>query len=133
MARRAAAAARPIIIRQPVARRTVRRARRRASAGLKVAGESPVTIVLGGVALGFIDGEFEKRDWPTFPVIGRAGTIGLIAYLLRKKHAIFRQVAVAGLTVAGYQFARTGEVAGDDNVLGHAAAGAAVYDDDDDE
>jgi hypothetical protein len=70
----------------------------------------------GGFALGFIDKNFPTL--PTLPVIGRAGTISLAAYLLGKfggvgLGGIVRDISLAGAAVAGYEMGSTGKVTGE--------------------
>lgn len=65
--------------------------------------------------MGFIEKQFPNL--PTVPVLGRAGTIAIGAYLLSKRGGmgggIMRDVALAGAVLAGYQIGKTGQVAGD--------------------
>jgi len=130
MARRRVAATRPIIIKQ-AAPKPKRRSRRRSAGGLLSAGaDSPVTAAIGGYAMGTIDKMAEDNDWPTLPVIGRTGTIGLVAYYFRRSHPLVKNIAHAGLAVAGYQLARTGSIEG---VGGVGAGGAVTYDEDADD
>jgi hypothetical protein len=81
---------------------------------------------IGGAALGFIEKMFPNL--PTVPVIGRAGTIALGAYLLSKRGGmpIMRDVALAGAVIAGYQIGLTGKVSGDDGVSGDDVSGIAA-------
>lgn len=68
---------------------------------------------LGGAALGFIDKSLGATI-PTIPLLGRAGTIALGAYLLAKGKGkgIMRDVALAAAAVAGYQLGHDGKVSG---------------------
>ncbi len=70
----------------------------------------------GGFGLGFIDKHFPTL--PTLPVIGRAGTIALGAYLVgrftgMKLGGLTRDVALAGAAVAGYEMGKDGKVSGE--------------------
>lgn len=71
-----------------------------------------LSAVVGGAALGFIDKSFPQL--PTIPVLGRAGSIALYAYMASKGRAggIFRDVALCGATLAGYQLGSAGHVSG---------------------
>jgi hypothetical protein len=78
---------------------------------------------LGGAALGVIDKTLGSSI-PTIPLLGRAGTIALGAYLFSKgRGGIWRDIAIAGASIAGYQFGKEGRVSGDiaDQVSGIAA------------
>lgn len=69
----------------------------------------------GGFALGFVDKNFPTL--PTLPLIGRAGTIAVGAYLLGKfgglRSGLVRDVALAGAAVAGYEMGKDGKVVGE--------------------
>lgn len=84
-------------------------------------GGSPWEYAIGGAALGWLDKIAEEKSLPTLPIIGRAGTIGLIAYFVRGQGGLggwAAKIARAGFTVAGYQYLRHGKVEGDDSVMG---------------
>lgn len=74
---------------------------------------------VGGFALGMIEKYWTTA--PTLPLIGRPGTIALAAYFLGGKSGtgsfggIARDVAVAGMAVAGYELGKTGKISGDDD------------------
>lgn len=74
---------------------------------------------IGGAVLGFIEKQFPTL--PTVPLLGRAGTIALGAYFLGKQGSgsspIFRDVALAGAAIAGYQLGKEGKVSGDDDYV----------------
>lgn len=82
-----------------------------------------LAIGLGGMALGFI--EKAVPSMPTIPVIGKKGTIALVAYFMsRGGHgpSILRDVAVVASGMAGYELGATGKISGDfDQVHGVAA------------
>jgi len=71
---------------------------------------------IGGAVLGFIEKQFPTL--PTVPLLGRAGTIALGAHFLskqgRRSSGIFRDVALAGAAIAGYQLGKEGKVSGED-------------------
>jgi len=69
---------------------------------------------IGGAVMGFVDKNFPTL--PTLPLLGRAGTIALAAYMLSGRGgigSIARDVALAGAAVAGYELGKTGAVSGD--------------------
>lgn len=69
---------------------------------------------LGGVVYGFIEKNFGKQ-LPTLPVVGRAGSIALAAYMLakgRSSSGIVGDVARAAAVIAGYQLGTTGSISG---------------------
>lgn len=73
-------------------------------------------VAIGGAIFGFIEKKF-GASLPTIPVIGKAGTITVVAYLLGKRGGMgggmIRDVAIAGAVIAGYQLGSTGKVSGD--------------------
>ncbi len=77
-----------------------------------------ISLALGGAAFGFIEKSFGAQ-LPTLPIIGRAGTITLIAYYFSKGRAggILKDVARAGAVLAGYQIGTTGKISGEDHLL----------------
>jgi hypothetical protein len=75
-----------------------------------------MNFALGGAALGFIEKSF-GASLPTVPLIGRKGTIALGAFYLGKgKGGLWRDVAIAGAVLAGYELGATGKISGDDMV-----------------
>jgi len=79
-----------------------------------------VELALGGAAYGFIEKSFGAQ-LPTLPIIGRAGTLTLIAYYMAKgKGGLMRDVAICGAVLSGYQIGSTGKIQGD--VMGGIAA-----------
>jgi hypothetical protein len=77
-----------------------------------------ISLALGGAAFGFIEKSFGAQ-LPTLPIIGRAGTITLVAYYFSKGRAggILKDVARAGAVLAGYQIGTTGKISGEDHLL----------------
>lgn len=70
----------------------------------------------GGFALGFINKSFPSL--PTLPIIGRSGSIALMAWFAAKHvgggtSGLLRDVAMAGAAVAGFEMGTTGKVSGD--------------------
>lgn len=70
---------------------------------------------LGGAVLGFLEKQFPNL--PTVPLIGRKGTLAVIAYFVARKGGslgtIARDVAVAAAAIAGNELGSTGKVSGD--------------------
>jgi len=81
------------------------------------------SLALGGAAFGFIEKSFGSQ-LPTLPIIGRAGTITLIAFYFSKGRAggILKDVARAGAVLAGYQIGTTGKISGEDVVAGEVVS-----------
>jgi hypothetical protein len=79
-------------------------------------------IIAGGFALGLIDKS--GMDIPTLPYLGRAGTIGVIAYAAdRFLHVgkIARDVSLAAFTIAGYELGKEGSISGIDGDVDYIA------------
>lgn len=112
---RAPSPARPIIIRQSSAPLARRSGKRRGSGGKhhKSGTAGLIASATGGALLGFIDQSFGAK-LPTIPLLGRAGTIAVGAYMLSKhsKSGMLRDVAIAAAAVAGYEIGTKGSVSG---------------------
>ena len=72
--------------------------------------------VIGGAIMGFIDKSFP--NFPTVPILGKAGTIAVVAYFFGKSGGgqmggLARDVALASAAVAGYELGSTGKVTGE--------------------
>jgi hypothetical protein len=73
---------------------------------------------------------------PTIPVLGRTGSIAVLAYLAARQGIApqyTRQIAGIAATIAGYQLGSTGAVSGDDTAdtaegTGYAAEGDDIDD-----
>jgi hypothetical protein len=79
-----------------------------------------IELAIGGAAYGFIEKQFGAQ-LPTLPIVGRAGTLTLIAYYMSKgKGGLMRDVAICGAVLSGYQIGTTGKISGD--VMGGIAA-----------
>jgi hypothetical protein len=79
-------------------------------------------IIAGGFALGLIDKS--GLELPTLPYLGRAGTIGVIAYAAdRFLHVgkIARDVSLAAFTIAGYELGKEGSISGIDGDVDYIA------------
>lgn len=92
-----------------------RKARSRGKASSKVSASAVVPCLVGGAVLGMV--EKSGVNIPTIPVLGRAGTLAVLAYFWSRNGggAIAAQVACAAASVAGYQLAKSGKVEGDDS------------------
>ncbi len=88
-------------------------------------GRTMAGAALGGAALGFLEKQFPTL--PTIPLIGRKGTIAVIAYFVAKKGGslahIARDVGIAAAAISGYELGGTGKISGDvaDQVHGIAS------------
>lgn len=81
---------------------------------------------LGGAAIGFIEKTFGAQI-PTVPLIGRKGAIALGAYFFGKgKSGLWRDVAVAGAVLAGYELGSTGKISGIDGEVVPQISGIAA-------
>jgi len=127
MAKRTARAPQAIVIQAPRARSVARRqsgrlSRRRrrsfggraASVGAGLLSSERVGAVVGGFILGMLDKQGTKL--PTVPVLGRAGTLGVASYYIGKSmhSAAVLHAATGFLSIAAYELARQGTIAGDD-------------------
>jgi hypothetical protein len=73
-----------------------------------------INFALGGAALGFIEKSFGAQ-LPTVPIIGRKGTLALLAYYFSKgRGGIVRDIAIAGAVLSGYEMGATGKISGID-------------------
>lgn len=87
--------------------------RARAFVGSQSTKDVMMKVAVGGAAFALI--EKQMPSFPTLPVLGRAGTVALGAYMMGgKKKGILRDLAIAASVVAAYQFIHDGKIAGDD-------------------
>lgn len=113
-------AAAPIInVRAPAAPKKKGGGRRRRGRGGGASAAGGTQKLMATLAGGFAFGWIEK-NWgaslPTLPVIGRAGTITILAHLAAKQGFRFaHDVAVAGSAISGYQLGNTGRIAGEED------------------
>jgi len=114
--------ARPIVIRTSGGTSRKRRHRTHHRGDGVLSQQRLISLALGGAAFGFIEKSF-GANLPTLPIIGRAGTITLVAYYFSKGRAggILKDVARAGAVLAGYQIGTTGKIAGEDVLAGDIA------------
>lgn len=89
-------------------------------------GNTLMNFALGGAALGFIEKSFGAQI-PTVPFIGRKGAIAGLAYFLgRGKGGLWRDVAIAGAVLAGYDLGATGKISGIDGEVVPQISGIAA-------
>ena len=113
----------PIVIRtSPRTSHKKKHHRRHHGGGETLSTQRLTSLALGGAAFGFIEKSFGAQ-LPTLPIIGRAGTITLIAYYFSKGRGggILKDVARAGAVLAGYQIGTTGKISGDYTLAGEVA------------
>jgi hypothetical protein len=107
---------RPIIVRQTKIVKSKRKGHHRHhhhKAGLGgFASAERIGIGIGAYALGYV----QKQNWniPALPVIGKTGTIALIAHFISDggKNKLAADIATAALAVAGFTLATTGAIVG---------------------
>jgi len=68
---------------------------------------------MGGFGFGFIEKQFPNL--PTIPILGRAGTIALIAHYMKGKFPFAGEVSNAAAAIAGYQLGANGKINGEDD------------------
>jgi hypothetical protein len=102
-------AARAIVVRMPTPPKAKKTHRRRLSVGHNSQTEM-VGAAIGGAVLGYLDKQ--QTVIPTLPVIGRAGTLALAAYIFRDKSPWIRSAATAFAAIAAYELTREGAIAG---------------------
>lgn len=79
--------------------------------------QSLVKTGMGGFGFGFVEKQFPNL--PTLPVVGRAGTICLIAHYMGGRFPFAHQIAHAAAAIAGYQLGSTGKINGEDDGGGY--------------
>jgi len=90
-----------------------RHGRARRFAGSQATKDVMMKVAIGGAAYALL--EKQMPTFPTVPVLGRAGTVALGAYMLGgKKAGLARDIAIASAVIAAYQFLKDGKIAGDD-------------------
>jgi len=113
---------RPIIVRQtkimkPKHKKHGRHHRRGSGLGGFASAER-IGIGIGAYALGYV----QKQNWaiPSLPVLGKTGTIALIAHFISDggKNKLAADIATAALAVAGFTLATTGAIVGGDETDG---------------
>lgn len=102
-----------IVVRQsaPAAKGKSKGGHRRGKGG---GGDSMMTLLgepaLAGVVLGYINKN--QPNFPTVPMLGRAGTLAAAAYFFRKQFPLARKLAPAWAAIAGYEWQMEGKIAG---------------------
>lgn len=76
--------------------------------------------MIGGAILGYLDKN--GTQIPTVPMLGRAGTLAVIAYFLRGKSPYISHAAAGFAAIAAYEFTREGSVSGRGRVSGAGVA-----------
>lgn len=80
----------------------------------------------GGAAYGWIEKNYGDKI-PTVPILGKAGTVALVAGELAKRRILgggelMRDIAIAAAAIAGYQIGQAGKISGPvPQVMGIAA------------
>lgn len=114
---RAPRAAAPIIVRVREPGTSRRKGKGHHKGGKRLSTEKTLMgLVMGGLALGFIDkpGSLPVAI-PTVPILGKAGTIAVIAHFVGKGRAgIATDIRNAAAVVASYEFGSKGSVSGDE-------------------
>jgi hypothetical protein len=117
----AARAAAPIIrVSAPRAAPKKKHRRRHGGGGGGMTPNVLLGAAIGGAALGFVDKSFPTL--PTIPLLGKPGTIAVIAYFLSKRGGLgggllpgglMRDIAIAGAAIAGHELGLLGKISGD--------------------
>lgn len=106
----------PITIRVPraPAARPSRRRRGR-SRGRRGGGAGIMSMAVGGAVVGFVEKSEVLKDVPSLPMVGKKGTIAIIAYVWARHGGggnLAWDVAKAAAALAGYQFGKEGKIEG---------------------
>jgi hypothetical protein len=67
---------------------------------------------IGGFGFGWLMKHYGDQI-PSFPMIGKSGTIAVASYFFRGQHKVVKDVGIAAAAIAGYSFGKTGVVEGD--------------------
>lgn len=110
----------PITIRVPRAPAAPRKHKRRRSGGgggARGGSKRVFGAAIGGAIVGFVEKSEVLKDLPDMPLIGKKGTVALVAYFWAKnsRSQLAWDVAFAGAALAGYQFGKEGKVSGDED------------------
>jgi hypothetical protein len=109
----------PVIVRVPSAPAKRSKGRRIGHAIGAAASEEKhrIAAVLTGAILGWLDAQGTKI--PTVPMLGRAGTVGVVAYLIHRQskgNRMLSHIATGALTIAAYELANKGTISGDETM-----------------
>lgn len=93
-----------------------RRTRRRSRSSSRASGGSSfkkrlVGTAIGGGAYGLIERTFPNL--PTLPVVGKSGTVAVIAYFAAGNNQLLQDIGTAAAAIAGYQLGKDGVISGD--------------------
>lgn len=100
------------IIRVSAPRAAPKKKHHRKHGGTALTQQRMLEFAIGGAAFGFISKQFGDK-LPTLPVIGRSGTIAILAYWFGKgKGGLMRDIAIASGVIAGYEIGTTGHISG---------------------
>lgn len=119
-----APAAKPVVIKQTkvVHAKSKKKHHHHHSGGMLggLASQKRVGVAMGALAYGFIQKQAFFASLPALPVVGKAGTIAIGAYLLGRsgKVPLADDVCTAALTIAAYELGSTGTIQGEDGVDG---------------
>jgi len=119
----------PIVIRTTkVVKAKPKRPHRHGGGGLGMGGlfsKHRMGIVAGALAFGFLEKQAIFQNLPSLPMIGKAGTVGLGAYLLSSggRNKLADDICTAALVIAAHEFGSTGTIVGesDDPNIGYVA------------
>lgn len=105
----------PIIVRSPRAAPVRHHKKHRGGARRVSAEKALMGIAIGGLVLGFVDKQGTALNIPTIPVLGKAGTLALVAHFIGKgRPGVLTDVRNAAVAIAAYEFGSTGKVSGED-------------------
>jgi|SRR5579872_233652 len=112
-------APKPIVIRTTKVVKHKKHHRRHHGSGFGLGGlmnKQRIGIVAGALAFGFLEKQALFQQLPSLPLIGKAGTVGLAAYLLSNggKNALANDIATAAFVIAAHEFGSTGTIVGDE-------------------
>jgi hypothetical protein len=112
----------PVVVRERVSAPTRRHHRRRHSGGAiggfggGLASKENIALGMGALALGFIDKNQDKWHIPEVPLIGRKGSIAVLAHF-GGKHLhmpILNKISKAAIVLALYELGHEGKISGVD-------------------
>jgi hypothetical protein len=124
----------PIVIRTTKIVKHKKHHRRHGGGGLGMGGlfsKHRMGIVAGAAAYGFLEKQAMFASLPSLPLIGKAGTVGLAAYLISGggKNKLADDICTAALVIAAHELTSTGSIVGDDptDPSGHGIGYVAGY------
>lgn len=97
----------------PLARAPKRHGKRRSS-GIMSAGVTPIKAGLTAALIGYTEKSGILDNLPEVPVVGRKGTLAIIAYFWAKNGGgnLARDIALVSAAIAGYELGKTGSITG---------------------